>query len=278
MGKKKKKVEFPVLPVGVSLIDSHCHLDMEDYAGDLAAVLDRAAEHGVRRVVTVGIDVASSRAAAVIAAREKGIAATVGVHPHYVDAVSDRDFEELAVIAQRPEVVAWGEIGMDMVKSRVDAETQARGFARQLALARELSLPVIIHDREAHERVFEILEDFAPFDAGGVMHCFSGDVQLAERSVDLGFYISIPGVVTFPKAETLHEVVKQIPLSRMILETDGPYLSPVPLRGRRNEPAHVIFTAAKVAALKGVDLAEVARITTANAAALFHLEEVDERR
>ncbi len=275
---KKKKVEFPQLSGEVSLVDSHCHLDMDDYHGEIGAVLDRAASLGVRRVVSIGIDIKSSAAAVEIAAREQGVAATAGVHPHYVEGLGRADIAALADIAAAPEVVAIGEIGMDMVRSRVDADTQARGFADQMGLARDLSLPVIIHDREAHEQVFAILDRFAPFRYGGVMHCFSGDPELARRSIALGFYISIPGVVTFPRAGTLVEVVREMPLERMLLETDGPYLSPVPLRGRRNEPGHMLFTAAMVAKIKGVDLACVARETTKNVVDLLRLENVDERR
>jgi len=275
--KKKKKVVFPTLSAGANLIDTHCHLDMDDYGDELPDILDRAASMEVGRVISVAIDMASSRAAVAIAGREAGVAATVGVHPHYVDGFSDRELAELAALAESPRVVAIGEIGMDMVKSRVAPESQARAFSLQLDLARELDLPVVIHDREAHDRVFAILEESAPLGAGGVMHCFSGDEKLAHRAIELGFYISIPGVVTFPKAEVIREVVGKVPLSRMLVETDGPYLSPVPLRGRRNEPLHVLFTAAMIAEIKGIALDEVAMATTANAVRLFRMEGIDER-
>jgi TatD DNase family protein len=275
--KKKKKIEFPLLPEGVCLTDSHCHLDMEEYRGEVADLLDRAAGLGVGRVMSIGIDLASSRAAAAIAAAEKGVAAAAGVHPHYVAGFDARGLDELAAVAAAGEVRAIGEIGMDLCKSRVPAQVQARAFELQLGLARDLGLPVVIHDRDAHDQVFDILERFAPFERGGVMHCFSGDLDLAMRAVDLGFMVSIPGVVTFPNAGAMRRVAAEAPLSSLLVETDGPYLSPVPLRGRRNEPANVLFTAAEVARLRGIPLAELARVTTANAIEVFGLEDDDER-
>jgi len=275
--KRKKEVVFPSLPDGVCLTDTHCHLDMDDYQGEVTQLLDRAAALGVGRVVTIGIDLESSRAAAGIAARERGVAAAAGVHPHYAAACGEGWLDELAEIAGREEVAAIGEIGMDLYKSRVAADVQARVFELQLGLARDLGLPVVIHDRDAHEQVFDILERFAPFERGGVMHCFSGDLDLAMRAVDLGFMISIPGVVTFPNAGAMRRVAAEAPLSSLLVETDGPYLSPAPLRGRRNEPANVLFTAAEVARLRNISLADLARATTANARAVFGLEGSDER-
>lgn len=274
MGNKKKK-EFilPTLAAGLQLVDTHCHLDMGKYEADLAQVLARSAAAGVGRVVTIGIDLASSRAAVALAEQYRGVFAAVGVHPHHVAETSATDYSELRQLASHPRVVAYGEIGMDGVKGYAPLDLQRQHFCRQVALAKELALPLIVHDRETHEEVLAILREAAPFPAGGVMHCFSGDAGLARAVMELGFYVSIPGVVTFNNAAMLHEVVAAVPLDALLVETDGPFLAPVPRRGKRNEPAYVLFTAEKVAEIKGITLDEVARRTTANAETLFGLAE-----
>jgi TatD DNase family protein len=235
-------------------------------------VLVRAREAGVTRIISVGIDLASSRRAIALAEQHEGVYATVGVHPHNVGELSEDDYAELRSLCSHAKVVAYGEIGLDYVKNYAPVSVQKEHFARQVALARELRLPLVIHDREAHEEIMALLEVAAPFPAGGVMHCFSGDAAFAERVLALGFHISIPGVVTFAKAEMLQEAVRGIPLGSLLLETDGPFLAPVPRRGKRNEPCLLLFTAQKVAELKGVSLEEVARQTTMNAVRLFGLE------
>jgi len=167
--------------------------------------------------------------------------------------------------------VAYGEIGLDFYYDHAPADVQIAHFARQVDLAKQLDLPLVVHDREAHAEVLEILTRAHPFTAGGVMHCFSGDSTFAQAIIDLGFYVSIPGVITFKKAEALQEAVRNVPLERIILETDGPFLAPEPRRGRRNEPALLLFTAGKVAELKGITLKEMAEASTANAEKLFRL-------
>ncbi len=169
-------------------------------------------------------------------------------------------------------MVAYGEIGLDYVKNHAPRPAQLDHFRRQIELAKGLDLPLIIHDREAHADVMAGLRAAAPFPRGGVMHCYSGDIKLAAEVVELGFHLSIPGIVTFAKAEVLQEVARTIPLTSMLIETDGPYLAPVPFRGQRNEPAYVLYTAAKVAELRQISIDEVARQTTANAVALFRLD------
>ncbi|MDA8164402.1 MAG: TatD family hydrolase [Desulfobacteraceae bacterium] len=268
----QKEIPLPLLPEGVSLIDTHCHLDMKAYAGDLEQVLARAAGAGVRQVLSIGIDLESSRRAVALAGRHEGVFAAVGIHPHHVEGVGERDYEELRDLAAAPRVVGYGEIGIDLVKQYAPAPLQLEHFRRQIRLARDLVLPLIIHDRGAHKEVMAVLREEGPFPAGGVMHCFSGDAALAREVVALGFHISVPGVVTFNKAETLQEAVRATPLDRLLVETDGPFLAPVPYRGKRNEPACVLYTAQKVAELKKTDLAVVARATTANARRLFRLE------
>lgn len=262
---------MPELSPGVALIDTHCHLDMSAYMGDCEQVINRALDAGVSHIITVGIDLESSRKAIAIAEKYTSIKATVGVHPHNVAELKESDYKELKHLATSPEVVAYGEIGLDYVKQYSPVEVQKEHYEKQVVLAKELDLPVIIHDREAHDDIMAILQNSAPFPAGGVMHCFSGNWALARKVMELGFYISIPGVVTFNKANELQEAVEKIPLSSLLLETDGPFLSPVPRRGKRNEPASMLFTAQKVAELKGVSVDEVASQTTENACNLFRL-------
>lgn len=272
--KKKEIIPLPVLAGGNTLIDSHCHLDMAEYHGDLEQVLERAFAAGVGAVITVGINLESSAKAVELAQAHENVYATVGVHPHNVSELSEPDYAVLENLARQPKVVAYGEIGLDTVKLHSPVALQISHFERQIRLACDLGLPLIIHDRGAHDLVMDILRSAGPFAAGGVMHCFSGDVRLAEEVLALGFFVSIPGIVTFPKAETLHDVVRHTPLDRLLLETDGPFLAPVPYRGKRNEPLFTLFTAAKVAELKGVSLEEVAMWTTRNGRRIFKIDEI----
>lgn len=257
------------------LVDSHCHLEMKPFWGDLDAVLDRAAAAGVRQIVSVGIDLPSSRNALALAERFENIFATVGIHPHAVAGITEADYEEMRLLASHPKVVAFGEIGLDFFKKYAPEDQQVKHFRRQLRLARELELPLIIHDRDAHHQVMALLQESGPFPAGGVMHCFSGDMALAEQTLELGFFVSVPGIVTFTSADDLREVAAQVPLASLLLETDGPYLAPVPMRGKRNEPAYLFHTARKVAELRSISLAELATATTANAANLFKLPSLE---
>jgi len=252
-------------------IDTHCHLDMNAYREDLDEVLERADDVGVERIITVGIDVASSRRAVALAESYERIYATVGIHPHDASGVNERDYDELRRLAAHPKVVAYGEIGLDLVKQYAPASDQLHHFERQVDLAKELGLPLVIHDREAHEQVMDVLRRATPFPAGGVMHCFSGDMRLAEQTLELGFYVSVPGIVTFAKAETLQEVAAKVPLDYLLLETDGPYLAPHPKRGKRNEPAYLVHTAAKIAELRSISLLSLAEATVANTCRLFRL-------
>lgn len=271
MSAKKKYMPLPFLSNHVKLIDTHCHLDMSAYDDDLELVIARAVEASVHRIITVGIDLDSSRRAIALAEKWQMVKATIGVHPHNAASVGDGDYQEFIKLAAHPEVVAYGEIGLDYVKNYAPVPLQQEHFNRQLKLAGDLQLPVIIHDREAHQDTMAALLKAAPFPAGGVMHCFSGNAKLAAKVVEMGFYLSIPGVVTFNKAASLQEVVRQTPLTSMVLETDGPFLAPVPNRGKRNEPAFILYTAQKVAELKGVSLDEVAFQTTTNVCTLFDL-------
>ncbi len=269
--KKRKDIPLPLLSPGVTMIDTHCHLDMDAYGKDQEEVIWRSVEAGVNYMITVGIDLESSRQAIALAEVHEAVYATAGIHPHNVKTITEKDYTELKMLAAHTRVVAYGEIGMDLVKCYAPPEVQKEHFQRQLTIAKEMELPVIIHDREAHADIVEILKKEYPFSAGGVMHCFSGDLAFAREVIDLGFFISLPGVVTFNNAHALQEVAKGIPLSSMILETDAPFLAPVPKRGKRNEPAYVLYTASHVAELRGVSLEDIALQTTENAQNLFKI-------
>ncbi len=259
----------------VSLVDSHCHLDMDAYAADLPEILQRAAVNGIDHILTIGIDVASSRRAIAIAAEHSCVSATVGIHPHDVNSITQGTYSLLAelIAANRRHIVAYGEIGLDYAKNYADPALQRKHFRSQLSLAAELELPVIIHDRDAHQDILAILKDSLTKDhKGGVMHCFSGDCRFAEAVLDLGFFISIPGIVTFKNAAQLQEVAKMAPGDRLLLETDGPFLAPQPFRGKRNEPAYIRHIAQYVADLRGTTINDIARQTTANAKKLFRFD------
>ncbi len=271
MGKKKKKSPLPVLPAGVSVIDTHCHLDMISSGEDIGKIVSRAAARGISRIITIGIDLESSKKAIDIAEKHETVYASVGIHPHNVQGLQDNSYDELEKLCDNSKVVAYGEIGLDFVKQYAPQHVQLEHYARQIELAKKVGLPLVIHDREAHDEILHILKKEAPFAAAGVMHCFSGDWSLAKQILNLGFLISIPGIVTFTKASTLHEVAQKIPLDKLILETDAPFLTPDPYRGRTNIPEYVLYTAKKVAGLRGITVEEVARSTTDNAQKLFNI-------
>lgn len=268
----KAKPPIPVIPDHVAVIDSHCHLDMADYGDDLDVVIDRAFKHGVKGIVTIGIDLNSSLTAVQIARQNQSVRAAVGVHPHDADSATDKVLTRLADLAlEAPdEVVGYGEIGLDYVKQYADPEIQRAVFRKQLRLAKELKLPVIIHDREAHDDCLDIIREEGPFDEGGIMHCFSGNIEFARKVIDCNFHISIPGIVTYKKADQMQEVAATIPEDRMLVETDGPFLAPVPYRGRRNEPVYTLYTVGKIAELRQTSIESIAQKSTANACDLFN--------
>ncbi|HER62667.1 MAG TPA: TatD family deoxyribonuclease [Desulfobacteraceae bacterium] len=270
---KKKKIDKPQLAFGSTLIDTHCHLDMDAYEDDLDTIVANAATGGITRIVTVGIDLPSSREAVALAKRFPGIWATIGIHPHNAESGNMETYRQLQVLAadRKNKVIGYGEIGLDFARNYAPRPVQITAFNAQINLAKELHLPIIIHDRDAHDDTLAILRSHAPFPDGGVMHCFSGDLEMARKVMDLGLLISIPGIVTFNKSEIMQQVAGEIPLEKMILETDGPFLAPVPFRGKTNKPEYLLHTAQKIADLRGVSLAEIARQTTANAENLFRL-------
>lgn len=258
------------------LIDTHAHLDMPDFRDDLAGVIRRALDAGVGQIVTVGIDADSSRAALGLAREYDLIFATVGCHPHNADSLTREDMVVLEELAGDEKCVAWGEIGLDYYRNRSGRKAQIEAFERQLAVAAALDLPVVIHDRDAHEDILSCIRGMGTAAPRGIIHCFSGDLPLAEEFLAMGFYISVPGTVTFPKAETIREVAARLTLDRLLVETDAPYLTPVPYRGKRNEPARVVHTAREIARLRDADFEEVARVTTRNARDVFGLPEAPE--
>lgn len=253
------------------LFDTHAHLHFPEFAGDLDAVLARARAAGVRRMVTIGTDVATSRAAAALAAREPDVWASVGIHPHEAADADEAALAEIERLASAPRVVAIGETGLDFFRDRSPREAQVRAFTAQVALARRLGKPVLVHCRDAHAETLARLAADGPLERGGIMHCFSGDVALARRCIELGLLVSLAGPVTYPKPGALPDVARAIPVDRLVVETDCPFLPPQPYRGKRNEPAYLAITAARVAELRGEPLADLAGRMSENARALFRL-------
>jgi TatD DNase family protein len=253
------------------LVDTHAHLHFPDFTDDLDAVLERARAAGLRGMVTIGTDRDSNRATVAMAERVPDVWASVGIHPHDAGEATDEDFAEMERLARSPRVVGLGEMGLDFFRDLSPRDTQARVFRRQLDMARAVGKPVVIHCRDAHPEALAILGEARVGEIGGVMHCFSADIPVARRCLDLGLTISLAGPVTYKNARALPDVARFVPIDRLVVETDCPYLTPTPHRGKRNEPAYVALTAAHVAALRGVDVETLGEVTTANAARLFRL-------
>jgi TatD DNase family protein len=252
----------------LTLTDTHCHLDYSQFDADREAVLARAREVGVERIVVPGTDLVSSRRAVALAEKQEWIYAAVGVHPNATDKFGAGELQELRELARSPKVVAIGEIGIDLHWKTVPLEQQAQAFQAQLALAAEFEKPVIIHDREAHSEVMTILRDQTP-PAGVILHSFSGDQAMAEQACALGFYLGVDGPLTYKKNDGLRAIFAAAPLERILVETDAPYLTPQARRGARNEPAFVKFVVEKLAEVRGLALVAVAAATTENAARVF---------
>lgn len=256
-------------------IDSHAHIEGKEFDADREAVIQRALDAGVEIIVCVGNGevAADSHAAAFrIAEQYPFIYATVGVHPHEARLLDDKLYAQLMELSQHPKVIAWGEIGLDYHYDNSPREVQREAFRKQLRMARERKLPVSIHTREAEADTLAILDDeWNDSGLGGVIHCFTGTRSFADAAVELGFHVSFSGVITFKKAEELRETARALPLDRILIETDAPFLSPVPYRGRRNEPAYVVETARAIAELCKIEVDDVARLTSANFKRLFKL-------
>lgn len=257
------------------LFDTHAHLDFGAYDNDRGEVLARARKAGVEYVTVIGSGEGLKCQERAIAAAEKydGLWATAGVHPHDAKLMSAEVLDWLRGLLGHEKVVALGEVGLDFFKNHSPRKDQVKWFREQLALARELDMPVVIHDRDAHREVLGILKDDGAPKAGGIMHCFSGDAGFALEMTAMGFYISFPGVLTYKNARDLPAAARAVPEDRLLIETDCPFLTPAPHRGKRNEPAYVKFVAEKLAEVRGVALEHIAQATTRNAFRAYGLPE-----
>jgi len=249
------------------MIDTHCHLEMEAFDDDREDVIKRAREAGLEAIITIGSDFEGCKGAVALAEKYDFIYATVGIHPHDAKGFNEDIFSQIKEWAKNKKVVAIGEIGLDYHYDHSPRDIQRDVFKKKLYYAKEINLPVIVHSREAKRDTLQILKESAV--SKGVMHCFSGDMDMAERAMEMGFYISIAGPVTFKNASKLRDIAKAIPDDYLLIETDAPYLTPEPLRGKRNEPAFVVHTAKAIAELRGVSYEDIDRITTLNAKRLF---------
>lgn len=251
------------------LIDSHTHLDFRHYNSDREEVIQRAQEKGVQVIINVGADLSSSMASLSLAEKYDHIYATVGVHPHEAKQVKGNVIQRLKEFLARDKVVAIGETGLDFHYNNSPRDIQERVFRTQIRLAHQFHLPLVIHSRESDERLLTILKEEKAEEVGGVIHCFHGDRSRAQEFLEMGFYLGLGGVITFPKAKEIRKAIPSLPLSRILLETDAPYLTPIPHRGKRNEPAYVLHVAEEISRLMGIPLHQVAEKTSENTRQLF---------
>jgi len=254
-----------------NIIDSHCHLDRLDltpYDGNLAKAIEAANERGVDEILCIGIDAGNAQTVVDIANQFNGVYASVGLHPLDISGAAP-DYTEILRLASEEKVVAIGETGLDYYYSKENKAVQQQSFIKHLELSRELGKPVIVHTRDAREDTLSLIRNYADLDVAGVLHCFTESWEMAKAALDLNFYISFSGIITFKNADELREVVKHVPLERILVETDSPYLAPVPYRGKKNEPKYVVEVAHCVAELKGISIDKVAEITSKNFRNLF---------
>lgn len=261
----------------MTLVDSHCHIDGPEYDADRDEVIARAIDAGVKTMLNVGTGDPQSGAferAVELAEKYDNVYAAVGVHPHDSRLFDDAAEARLVdLVKQSKRLIAWGEIGLDYHYDHSPREVQRSVFVRQLRIARQMDLPVIIHSREADDDAIEMIrQELSGYERSGVLHCFGGGLQMARAAIDLGFYISFAGNLTFKKAEDLRDIARQLPLDRLLVETDCPYLTPVPFRGKRNEPARVVETAKYLAQLHEQSPERIAKITSDNFRTLFRIE------
>lgn len=255
------------------LIDTHAHLQDGKYSDDLEAVLKRAEDAGVEKIICVGYNYQSSLETLELAKKYKQIYAVVGIHPHDAKSYNLEIAAKLFEMGKDPKVVAIGEMGLDFYRDLSPRETQRKVFKEQIKIAQELYKPIVVHDRDAHQEVLEIVKKEKAGKNDGVMHCYSGHLPLAIEFMSLGFYISFAGPITYKNAQKTHEVASKMTLERMVIETDCPYLAPEPIRGKRNEPSYVRSVAEKIAELRNKTLEEIAYLTTRNAEKLFRISE-----
>ncbi|MBS4535164.1 TatD family hydrolase [Clostridium sp. D2Q-14] len=254
------------------LFDTHAHLDDDRFDKDRERIIENFKEDGIEMIVNPGADIASSVKAVSLAKKYENIYAAVGVHPHEVDTMDENTIEVLRELAQNEKVVAIGEIGLDYYYDNSPRDIQKKWFREQIRLAKEVDLPIIIHDRDAHEDTYNILKEENDDRLRGIMHCYQSSLEMSQQFIDLGFYISLAGPVTFKKAKTPKEVAAGISLDRLLIETDSPYLTPTPNRGKRNEPAYVRYVAGMIAELKGISYNEVVKQTNENAKKIFAIK------
>src|SRR6185295_14991639 len=256
--------------------DSHAHIDGPEFDADRDAVIERAAAAGVSVILNVGTGDPHSGAferAVELGRKHENLYTAIGTHPHDARLYDDRAEEKIKTLTKSEKVIAWGEIGLDFHYDNSPRDVQVAVFKRQLHAAHECDLPVVIHTREAESETIEILKsDYAGAERRGIFHCFSGSLDLARSAIELGFMISFSGIITFKKADQLRAVAKEVPLDRVLIETDCPYLSPIPYRGKRNEPAYVVEVARCLAGLHGVELEEMGRITSENFVRFFGID------
>lgn len=254
------------------LIDTHLHLDDSKYDGDRELVLERARQAGVEIMVTIGTALDDSIWGCDFVKDREGIYATVGIHPERVDEWNDGDLEKYEALAARPKVVAVGEVGLDYHRPGYDMEKQHRLFRDMIRLSRRRRLPLVIHQRDAADDTLRLLAEEGGGEEGGVFHCFAGDLACAEGAMKLGFDIAVGGILTYPSAGTLRSVIESVPMDRLVLETDAPWLAPQSHRGKRNEPAHMVSVAQKLAELKQKSIEEIEAVTTDNARRIFRIQ------
>ncbi|MAO60584.1 MAG: hydrolase TatD [Alcanivorax sp.] len=255
----------------IDLVDSHCHLDrlnLDAYEGDFQAMMAATRADGISHMLCIGVDLETFPRVRELAERHDDVHATVGVHPLYKDS-REPDADELVRLADHPRVVAIGETGLDYFYAKEERDWQRKRFVAHIQAARRTGLPLVIHTRGAKDDTLALLREHGGGEVRGVLHCFTEDTDMAEQAMAMGFYISISGIVTFRNAEALRDTVRALPVERLLIETDSPWLAPVPFRGKPNEPRHVARVAECVADLKGLPVAELARVTRDNFYTLF---------
>jgi TatD DNase family protein len=258
----------------MELVDSHAHIDFPQFADDREAMLQRAHDAGVTALLAIGTGPGPEKldSALPFAENHEWIYATIGIHPHEARQVTPQHLEELATLAKHPKVIAWGEIGLDYFYDHSPREIQHKVFREQMALAHEAKLPIIIHCRDAWPDCLQLIEEvWRPTGIGGILHCFTGTLEEARRGLDAGFMISFAGNSTYPKTQNIRDVARDIPLDRMLIETDSPFLAPLPYRGKRNEPAYVAEVARTLASVRNLSPEELAAATSASFRRFFHL-------
>lgn len=253
------------------LFDTHVHLNSKMYKKDLEEVIERALEAGVTRMAVIGFDAPSNTCAIELAEQYEFIYAVVGVHPSDAKSATEDGWLVLCEQLKHPKVVALGECGFDYYHDTSFNDIQREVFKRQLEIAKEMNMPIVVHMRDSVEDTYEMLHEHGA-GLSGVIHCYSGDVEMMHKFLDLGLYIGLDGPVTFKNAHGVHEVAKAVPIDRLVIETDGPYLTPAPYRGKRNEPAYVSYVAEKIAELKGMSYEEVCEITTENGLKMYNMK------